>query len=257
MLKIATWNVNSLSVRLPQVVDWLKQHSPDILAIQETKLTDEKFPSAALSELGYHTAFSGQKTYNGVALCSKYPIENVLTDLPQFVDPQRRILIADTGSIRVANLYVPNGQAIGSEKYLYKLDWLKHVHEHLQSEFTHHSNLVVLGDFNIAPSDLDVHDPALWEGQVLVSAKEREAFQGLLEIGFYDAYRHLHPNEPGFTWWDYRQAAFRRNMGLRIDHILMSQNMVKSLNHCDVDKNTRSHERPSDHAPMVAIFNHL
>ncbi|HCK80724.1 MAG TPA: exodeoxyribonuclease III [Candidatus Competibacteraceae bacterium] len=253
-MKIATWNVNSLNVRLPQVLDWLRVEQPDLLALQETKLTDADFPMPDIANAGYRAVFSGQKTYNGVAVLSRLPAADLVVDLPGSDDPQRRVLGASIGGVRVLNLYVPNGQAVGSEKYAYKLAWLKQLALWTEQELIQYPRLVVLGDFNIAPEDRDVHDPIAWTGQILCSEPERNAFRRLLQLGLQDSFR-LFPQEPNtFSWWDYRAAAFRRNMGLRIDHILASPALAAVCTTCRVDKTPRRLERPSDHAPVIAEF---
>ncbi len=255
-MKIASWNVNSLKVRLPQVERWLGMRSPDILGLQETKLTDENFPRAALEAAGYHVAHAGQKTYNGVALLSRAPMTDLFTDIPGLDDPQRRIIGATIGDLRVLNLYVVNGQVVGSDKYDYKLRWLEAVHDFLADELPRHPNYLVIGDFNIAPDDRDVWDPGLWQDRVLVSGPERAALRRILELGLVDTFRlHRQPEEV-FSWWDYRQAAFRRNRGLRIDLILASGPMARRCIASTVDREPRTWERPSDHAPVVAEFDH-
>jgi len=254
MIKIASWNVNSLRVRLPQVLDWLGREQPDLLAVQETKTVDADFPAAALAEAGYQAVFSGQKTYNGVALVSRGAVEAVVADPPDWQDPQRRILAATCGGVRVVNLYVPNGSEVGSDKYAYKLDWLDKIQAFVKDELARHPRLVVLGDFNIAPEDRDVHDPEAWRGKILCSPPERSAFQRLLELGLSDAFRLFEQEEASFSWWDYRAAGFRRNIGLRIDHILVSQDLRDECRACRIDKSPRKLERPSDHAPVVAEF---
>lgn len=254
-MKIASWNVNSLRVRLGQVLDWLRTHGPDVLGLQETKLQDGNFPVEAFTELGYHAAFSGQKAYNGVALLSRTPLADVFRDIPGLEDPQRRIIGATVQGIRIVNLYVPNGEAVTSEKYAYKLDWLGHVTAHVGREAARHPRLVVLGDFNVAPEPIDVHDPAAWSGRVLFSEPERTALQALLRAGdLCDIYRHRNPDEPGHTWWDYRTNAFRRGLGLRIDHILASPALCERCLDCVIDLEPRRAERPSDHAPIMADF---
>jgi exodeoxyribonuclease-3 len=253
-MKIATWNVNSLRVRLPQALDWLAREQPDILALQETKTVDEDFPAEPLSQAGYHCVFSGQKTYNGVALLGRAPATDRLTDPPGLDDPQRRILAASFGDIRVVNLYVPNGAEVGSDKYAYKLDWLAKMRAYLADQLREHPRLVVLGDFNVAPEDRDVHDPEAWREKVLCSTPERQAFAGLLDLGLVDAFRLFEQPEASFSWWDYRAAGFRRNLGLRIDHILISAGMREVCTRCWIDKEPRKLERPSDHAPVVAEF---
>ncbi len=253
-VRIATWNVNSLRVRHPQVLHWLQDRSLDVLALQETKLTDDQFPVLDLAEAGYCAAYSGQKTYNGVALLSRDPLEEVVTDIPNLEDPQRRIISATVRGVRIINLYVVNGSEVGSEKYEYKLHWLARVREYVASELQRYQHLVVLGDFNIAPTDLDVHDPELWRERILCSTLERRALNELLGLGLEDVYRRLHPDEPGYTWWDYRAAAFRRNLGLRIDLILASHDLATRAVACEVDVNPRRLPRPSDHAPVWADF---
>lgn len=254
MLKIATWNVNSLNVRLPQVLDWLRDRQPDILALQETKLTDPDFPTLDIAEAGYQSTFAGQKTYNGVAILSRLPADEIVTDIPGTTDPQRRVLGATIGDVRVLNLYVPNGQAVGSDKFAYKLAWLDRLAAWLEIQLARYPRLVVLGDFNIAPDDRDVHDPEAWAGQVLCSESERAAFQRLLDLGLTDTFRLFPQEDHAFSWWDYRAAAFRRNLGLRIDHILASPVLAAACTACLVDKAPRRLERPSDHAPVIAEF---
>lgn len=249
--KIATWNVNSLKVRLPQVLDWLAQNQPDVLALQETKLIDADFPTLAIANAGYQATFAGQKTYNGVAILSRLPACDIITDLPGMDDPQRRVLGATIGDLRVIDLYIPNGQSVGSDKYAYKLAWLEKLATWLEAERAQHSRLVVLGDFNIAPEDRDVHDPVAWAGLILCSEPERAAFHQLLELGLKDAFRLFPQQEHSFSWWDYRAAAFRRNLGLRIDHILLSPALAETCTACYVDLAPRRLERPSDHAPMI------
>ena len=253
-MKIATWNVNSLSVRLPQVLDWLRAVQPDVLALQETKLVDDKFPLAEIEAAGYHAVFAGQKTYNGVAILSRKIGMGVVKDLPGLDDPQRRILAAAYDSVRILNIYIPNGEATGSDKYQYKLGWLEKLTLFITEELKRYSKLVVLGDFNIAPEERDVHDPVAWEGKVLFSAPERQAFQRLLQIGLCDTFRLFDQAEKQFSWWDYRMNAFRRNMGLRIDHILASKTLCDKCTACVIDKMPRKNERPSDHTPVVAEF---
>ncbi len=251
-MKIATWNVNSLKVRLPHVLDWLAREQPDVLALQETKTEDGNFPLAALQAAGYQACFSGQKTYNGVAVLSRQAGEAMVTDVPGLDDPQRRILAVTVGACRIVDLYVPNGSEVGSEKYGYKLDWLSRVHDWLAGELQRHSRLVVLGDFNIAPEDRDVHDADAWREKILCSTPERQAFQGLLQLGLSDAFRRFEQPEKSFSWWDYRMNGFRRNLGLRIDHILLSDPLAQQCRACRIDVEPRKLERPSDHAPVVA-----
>jgi exodeoxyribonuclease-3 len=254
MLKIASWNVNSLNVRLPHVLAWCDAARPDILALQETKLTDDRFPVDALSEAGYQSIFSGQKTYNGVALLSRESAADPVTDIPNLHDPQRRILAATVGDIRVINLYVVNGSEVGSEKFDYKLDWLYHVTEWIGTELSEHENLIVLGDFNIAPDDRDVYDPEEWREKILCSTPEREALQKLLGLGLTDTFRLFDQEERVFSWWDYRMNMFRRKLGLRIDLVLASKAMQRRCTASYVDIEPRRQERPSDHAPAVAEF---
>ncbi|MEI7869012.1 MAG: exodeoxyribonuclease III [Candidatus Methylumidiphilus sp.] len=256
-MKIATWNVNSLRVRLPHVLDWLAKEQPNVLALQETKTVDADFPLAALEEAGYKAVFSGQKTYNGVALVSNIAVGDMVTDPPNLEDPQRRILAATYGDVRVIDLYVPNGSEVGSEKYAYKLDWLAKIQAFVADELTRHPSLVVLGDFNIAPEDRDIHDPDAWREKILCSTPEREAFQGLLGLGLSDSFRLFGQEEASFSWWDYRAAGFRRNLGLRIDHILVSEALRGQCRSCRIDKTPRMLERPSDHAPVIAEFSRV
>ncbi len=253
-MRIATWNVNSLRVRLPHVLDWLGTHDADILALQETKVIDADFPEEAFTELGYHVSFSGQKTYNGVALISRSPIHEVITEAHALDDPQRRILGALIDEVYVLNLYVPNGSAVGSDKYDYKLTWLSAITQTVAELTKKHNKIIILGDFNIAPEDDDVHDPKAWEGSVLVSDAERDALQNLLALGFKDCFRLFPQEEKTYSWWDYRGGGFRRNHGLRIDLILASEALAQSCSICAVDKEPRKLERPSDHAPVVAVF---
>lgn len=253
-MKIATWNVNSLRVRLPQLQQWLKEQQPDVVALQETKVPDEDFPAAPLLSLGYHCAYSGQKTYNGVALLSRTALSDPLTDPPGLSDPQRRILVATVGTTRIVNLYVPNGSEVGSDKYAYKLDWLAKITEFLTLQLLDWPELVVMGDFNIAPENRDVYDPDAWREKILCSSDERKAFFGLLGLGLGDAFRLFEQPQASYTWWDYRSAAFRRNHGLRIDHILISNAIRPRLVSCRIDPAPRKLERPSDHTPVLATF---
>ena len=253
-MKIATWNVNSMNVRLPHVLEWLQSHEPDVLVLQEIKQLTEKFPADALAEAGYQSLASGQKTYNGVAVISKSEANDPVTDFPDFEDPQRRVLATTIGDIRVIDLYVPNGSEVGSEKYAYKLDWLASLRNFLEAEMAAHENVVVLGDFNIAPADADVYDPEKWGDAILCSPKEREALTALIDLGLTDVFRKFEQPESTFSWWDYRAAGFRRNAGLRIDLILTSPSMTERCTASYVDKEPRAWERPSDHAPVVAEF---
>lgn len=253
-MKIASWNVNSLKIRLPQVLEWLERHDPDILGLQETKLPDDRFPADAFVELGWHVGYAGQPKYNGVAQISRAPMTDVVTDLPGTDDPQRRVLAATLGELRVYNLYVPNGQAVGSEKYAYKLDWLDCLARRLEEEQALYDNMVVMGDFNIAPADADVHDPQAWAGQVHCSEPERAALQRLYDLGLQDTFRLFDQPPEAYSWWDYRAAAFRRNRGLRIDLILATSALAGACTASTVDAAPRANERPSDHAPVVAEF---
>ncbi|NLF55923.1 MAG: exodeoxyribonuclease III [Thauera phenolivorans] len=250
-MKIATWNVNSLKVRLPHVLDWLAAHRPDALCLQELKLEDKAFPLAELEAAGYHAVFDGQKTYNGVAILSPHPLDDadVVRGIPGFEDEQKRIIAATVQGVRVICGYFPNGQAVGSDKFEYKLRWLAALTDWLREELKGHERLVLTGDFNIAPEDRDAHPD--WEDEIHVSEPERAAFRALLELGLIDAFRLFEQPERSFSWWDYRRMAFRRNFGLRIDHILVSPALGESCTACVVDKDPRRLERPSDHAPVV------
>lgn len=257
-MKLATWNVNSLKVRLPQVIAWLDANPVDALCLQELKLPQDKFPAEALAELGYKASWAGQKTYNGVAVLSREAGTDVQVNLPNFEDPQQRVIAVTlpsaAGDIRVISAYCPNGQAVGSDKYAYKLAWFAALHDWLRDEMQRYPRLAILGDYNVAPADADVHDPAKWAGDVLVSEPEREAFQRLLALGLTDAFRLFEQEEKSFSWWDYRQFAFRRNAGLRIDHVLLSDSLVPHCAACIIDKAPRRNEQPSDHTPVVATL---
>ena len=253
-MKIATWNVNSIRVRLPHVLDWLRSHAPDIACLQETKCVDASFPADEFRALDYEVVVNGQKTYNGVTTLSRMPQREVLRDLPGVTDPQRRFLASTVGTIRVINVYVPNGEAVGSEKYSYKLNWLSALAKYVAYELENATALVVLGDFNVAPEARDVHDPELWKGHVLFSEPEREALRVVVQAGLVDVFRQFDQPENSFSWWDYRQAGFRRNHGLRIDHILASESYARACQRCVIDKTPRALERPSDHAPVLAEF---
>jgi len=250
-MKVASWNVNSLNVRMPHLSTWLATAAPDIVALQETKLEDAKFPHEALATLGYHSVFSGQKTYNGVALLTREPVSDVVTDIPGLDDPQRRILIASVGGLRVVNLYVVNGQAVGSEKYAYKLHWLARVRDYLAAELQHFPQMIVMGDFNIAPQDRDVHDPAAWHEQILCSTPERAALAQLQALGLHDSFRLFEAEAGHYSWWDYRQGAFRRNLGLRIDLILVSEALRARCSGASIERAPRTWERASDHTPVL------
>ena len=253
-MKIATWNVNSMKVRLPHVVEWLQANDPDVLVLQEIKQLTENFPADELKAIGYESLASGQKTYNGVAVIGKTPCTDAITDFPDFEDPQRRVLACTIDGVRVIDLYVPNGSEVGSEKYAYKLEWLASLKRFLESEMQQHESVVVLGDFNIAPADADVHDPKKWGDAILCSPLERAALTSLLDLGLADVFRKFEHPEKTFSWWDYRAAGFRRNAGLRIDLILTSASMTRRCTASYVDKEPRAWERPSDHAPVVAEF---
>ena len=253
-MRIATWNVNSLNVRLPHVLDWLDEHRPDVLMLQETKLTDDRFPVEELRGAGYHAVFTGQKTYNGVAILSLEPPGDVIGEFPGVTDTQRRTIAATVGGVRVVDLYVVNGQAVGSEKYAYKLEWLRQVTEHLRSELGRHEHTVVAGDFNIAPEDRDIHDPEEWKGSILCSVPERDALGVITGLGLSDTFRLFDQPEESYSWWDYRAAAFRRNRGLRIDLVLASDALARRCTGCRIDRDARAKERPSDHAPVIAEF---
>jgi exodeoxyribonuclease-3 len=257
-LTVATWNVNSLKVRLPHLLDWLGRHAVDVVCLQETKLTDDRFPVDELSSAGYASVFAGQKTYNGVAIllrrASGSPPTEVQVNLPNFDDEQKRLVALTLDGLRVVNGYFPNGQAVGSDKYDYKLRWLAALTDWLRGELARHAQVLLAGDFNIAPEPRDVHDPALWEGQVLFSEPERAAFRALLDLGLKDSFRLFEQPERSYTWWDYRNLAFRRKQGLRIDHILLSAPLAARCSACTIDVEPRRREQPSDHAPVIATL---
>lgn len=253
-IKIGSWNVNSLKVRLDQVQDLLKEENLDILSLQETKVIDDDFPKSIFTEMGYHVCFSGQKTYNGVAIISKDPQLNIEYEIPTFKDPQKRLIAASIGNLRIINLYVPNGNSVDSDKYLYKLDWLKNITIYLQEQLSKHPNLVVVGDFNIAPEDRDVHDIKEWENCVLVSGPERDSLKNIMNLNLHDSFRKFNDTHNQFSWWDYRAASFRRNRGLRIDLILLSNSLIKNCLKSEINIEYRKHERPSDHAPVITVL---
>ena len=253
-MKLAAWNVNSLRVRLPHLVDWLAQAQPDIVCLQELKLEDAKFPRAELEAAGYQSAFSGQKTYNGVAILSRTALTDVSTGMPGFDDDHKRVIAATAAGVRVVCVYCPNGQAVGSEKYAYKLRWFAALRDYLTAEMARYPALAVAGDFNVAPEDRDVHDPKAWEGQVLVSEPERAALQALAALGLKDSFRLFEQPEKSYSWWDYRMLGFRRNAGLRIDHVLVTAALAQRCTASTIDKAPRKLERPSDHAPVIAEF---
>jgi exodeoxyribonuclease-3 len=250
-MKLATWNVNSLRVRLPQLRDWLAASAPDIVCLQETKCDDALFPAADIEAMGYHAVWHGQKTYNGVAILSRTPLSDVVTGIDGYDDAQCRVIAASTAGLRIVSAYVPNGQALDSEKYRYKLDWLAAFRGGVAGALHTYPALAVLGDFNVAPEDRDVHDPRAWEGQVLVSEAERAAFRAFLALGLHDAFRLFDQPPKTFSWWDYRMLGFQRNAGLRIDHILLSPTLARRAVSCVVDRAPRKLERPSDHAPVL------
>jgi exodeoxyribonuclease-3 len=251
-MKIASWNVNSLKVRLPQLIEWLGSYQPDLVCLQETKLEDRNFPCAEIEAAGYAVCFSGQKAYNGVALLSRHPLSKITCGNPHFPDAQKRLITATVGATRVVCVYVPNGQAVGSDKYEYKLGWLRALKDWLGEEMAVYPRLIVAGDFNIAPEDRDVYDPAARAGQVLCSDAERAAFGELLALGLKDSFRLFDQPEKTYSWWDYRMSSIRKNNGLRIDHILLSTPLAECCRAAGVDREMRKRERPSDHAPVTA-----
>ncbi len=254
-LKLATWNVNSLAVRLPQLLDWLAANPVDAIVLQETKLTDDKFPAAELEAAGYHVAFHGQKTYNGVALLSRQTAaEVVIKNIPGFDDDQARVIAGTVAGVRVIGGYFPNGQAPGTDKFAYKMRWLDALRAWLASELATHPQLVLMGDFNIAPEDRDVYDPIAWAGQIHCTDEERGHFKALLGLGLHDAFRLFEQPPKSWSWWDYRNLAFRKNQGLRIDHILVSDALKGRVSACAIDKLPRKNERPSDHAPVLVTL---
>ncbi len=250
-MKLATWNVNSLAVRLPQVLDWLQANPVDALVLQETKLTDDKFPLSEIEAAGYTVSFFGQKTYNGVALLSRPAHDDVVMNLPGFPDEQARVITGTVEGIRIIGGYFPNGQAPDSDKFVYKMAWLDALRDFVQAELLQHPRLVLMGDFNIAPEDRDVYDPIGWAGQIHCTEAERAQFRALLDLGLTDAFRLFEQAPKSWSWWDYRNLAFRKNQGLRIDHILVSEALRPQVRACDIDKLPRKNERPSDHAPVV------
>jgi len=253
-LTVGTWNVNSLRVRLPHLAQWLAATPLDVLGLQEIKLPDADFPGADLERLGLGGAWHGQKTYNGVALLAREPLAGVGRGIPGYGDPQARVIAGSVRGVRIVNVYVPNGQAVGSDKYAYKLEWLARLGAYLAGELARHPLLAVVGDYNIAPEDRDVHDPQAWEGQVHVSPGERAALGALLALGLVDVFRRFEQPERSYSWWDYRAAAFRRNAGLRIDLVLASSALAARCTGCRIDATPRRWERPSDHAPVLATF---
>ena len=250
-MKLATWNVNSLAVRLPQVLDWLAAHPVDVLALQELKLTDDKFPASAFAEAGWHAQWFGQKTYNGVALISRKQATAVVKNIPGFVDEMSRVISASYGDLRVIGAYFPNGQEPGSDKFAYKMRWLDALHDWVRTELQHHRKLVLMGDYNITFDDLDVWDPVALKDTIHCTTEERSKLQALIQLGLTDSMRLFEQPVKNYSWWDYRDFAFRRNRGLRIDHILISDALKALATDCKVDPAPRKNERPSDHAPVV------
>lgn len=250
-MKIATWNVNSLNVRAPQVLDWLNTEAVDVLCVQETKIEDHKFPYTDLANMGYQAVHLGQKTYNGVAIISRHPIDEVQFDIPNLEDTQKRVVAATIQGIRIICVYIPNGQSVDSDKYQYKLNWLQALTAYLEQQLKQYPKLALLGDYNIAPEDRDVYDPERWKGSVLVSEPERAAFRQLQALGLHDSFRLFEQPEKLYSWWDYRMVAFRRNLGLRIDHILISSALVPTAKSSWIDRAPRKLERPSDHTPVI------
>jgi exodeoxyribonuclease-3 len=257
-LTLATWNVNSLKVRLQHLLDWLGTHAVDVVCLQETKLPDDKFPADVLQQAGYESVFAGQKTYNGVAILTRRATVGAAADvqanLPNFQDEQKRLIAATVAGVRVVCGYFPNGQAVGSEKYDYKLRWIAALNDWLREELSRSPQLALLGDYNVAPEERDVHDPKAWEGQVLFSEPERQAFRDLVALGLVDSFRLFEQPERSYTWWDYRMLAFRRKMGLRIDHILLSKALAARCSACTIDVEPRRLEQPSDHAPVIVTL---
>ena len=251
-MRLAAWNVNSIKVRLPQLLDWLAAAKPDVVCLQELKTEDTKFPRAELEAAGYRAACSGQKTYNGVAILSRLPIVDECAGIPGFADEQKRVLAGTVGGVRVISVYCPNGQAVGSEKFEYKMRWYAALRDYLAAELARHPLLAVAGDYNVAPEDRDVHDPKAWEGQIHVSEPERAAWRALLAVGLKDSFRLFEQPEKSFSWWDYRMLGFRRNAGLRIDQILLSDALAAHCRAASIDREPRKLERPSDHAPILA-----
>ena len=253
-MKIATWNVNSLKVRLHHVLRWLEENEPDILGLQETKMTDDVFPAEEIRAAGYEVVFAGQKTYNGVAVLAKAEIADAVTDFPNFEDEQRRVMAVTVNGVRIINLYVPNGQALDSPKFEYKRGWIAALHNYLKDQLAEHDKLVMMGDFNITADDADVHDPDAWRDEIHCSTIEREWLQGLKDLGVTDTFRQFEQEEKSFSWWDYRGGAFWKNKGLRIDYVFASDAMSQNCSECRIDKRERRFKQPSDHAPVIATF---
>ncbi len=253
-MKLATWNINSLAVRLPQLLEWLSANPVDAIALQETKLTDDKFPAAELQAAGYQAQWFGQRTYNGVALLARTPIDAVMRNIPGFDDEQARVIAGTVQGVRLVDCYFPNGQAPGSDKFAYKMRWMQALRDWLRGELEQHERLVVLGDYNVAPEDRDVHDPIAWAGQIHCTPEEREHFRQYCALGLHDAFRLFEQPPKSWSWWDYRNLAFRRNQGLRIDHILVSEALKANVSACIIDKLPRKNERPSDHTPVIVTI---
>lgn len=253
-MKLATWNINSLNIRLPHVLEWLKTSPVDVLCLQELKLEDAKFPLEAIEDAGYHAVFNGQKTYNGVAILSRSKPEDVAKDMPGYADEQKRVIAATIDGVRVVNVYIVNGQSLDSEKYQYKMAWLTALRGYMANAIAEFGDVALLGDYNIAPEDRDVHDPKAWEGQVLVSVPERKHFEALIALGLVDSFRLFKQAEKSFTWWDYRMNGFKRNLGLRIDHILLTKNLAAETKGSVIDVEPRKLERPSDHTPVITTI---
>ncbi len=255
-MKISSWNVNSLSVRLPRLLAWLERQRPDVVCLQETKMEDHRFPMEALQEAGYASCCYGQKTYNGVAILARNAlgVKDVQCAVPDDNDPQARVIAATVGGVRIVCLYVPNGQTVGSEKFAYKMQWCRRVTRYLQETLAAHDRVIVAGDFNIAPDDRDVYDLDAWRGQILCSDEERAVFRSWLRLGFQDSFRLFDQPPATFSWWDYRQLGFAKNHGLRIDHILLSEKLVASCISSTIDRDERKGEKPSDHAPVIATL---
>ena len=254
-MKIASWNVNGVRARLEHVTSWIEANQPDVLALQETKVMDDMFPFEAFEKIGYQAKIYGQKSYNGVALLAKSEPENVVEGIDGYKDEQTRVISATYGDIRVVNVYIPNGQTVGSDKFNYKMKWLKNLLKLLEQQLKTNNKIVVLGDFNIAPDDTDVHDPELWKDKVLCSDDERKWLSKIMGLGFIDSFRLFEQEEGLFSWWDYRAAAYRRKMGLRIDLILISEALKKSCVDGYIDETPRGQEKPSDHTPVLIELN--
>lgn len=253
-MQLATWNVNSLTVRLPQVLDWLAANPVDVLVLQELKMTDDKFPAEAFLQAGYHAQWFGQKTYNGVALLSRTPAENVVKNIPGFDDDMARVITGDVNGVRVIGGYFPNGQEPGSDKFEYKMNWLKGLRDWVRTELVTHPKLVLMGDYNITFDDADVWDPVGLQDTIHCTEEERYHLRALIALGLHDAYRLFPQPEKSYSWWDYRDFGFRRNRGMRIDHILISDALKPLATACVIDKTPRKNERPSDHAPVVVTL---